>query len=82
MKDRLIVLASIVLGCSLIGCSSGDPGSATTEKPRTQEQMAPLQKGASDSKIARGGGLGDDGVVPAKPGEKTGLPQTGMKSKG
>ncbi|MEI8282976.1 MAG: hypothetical protein WCG75_11260 [Armatimonadota bacterium] len=82
MKNRLMVLVSVVLGCTLFGCSSGDPGAATTEKPRTQEQMAQVQKGASASKMANGGGMADDGVVPAKPGEKTGLPQTGMKSKG
>ena len=81
---RCIALVAVIAAFSipLLGCSSGDVGSATTEKPKSAEEVKSIQPGKDGSKAARGGGMADMEVVPARPGEKSGLPGPGAKSGG
>jgi len=78
-----------VLCCSLVlaicfaisGCGNG-VDEPTSLKKADAETVSKTQAGANGTKAAHGGGLDNDGVVPAKPGEKTGIPGPGGKAGG
>ena len=81
MKSYVSIVVAFSLVTGLLGCGS-DLGTATTEKKADAATIAKTQPGANGSKAARGGGVDNDPMMPAKPGEKTGIPEAGGKSGG
>lgn len=79
-RSKLLAAGVALLGAALAGCSSG-AANDTAEPPmkKADPSAAALQQGENGKKAAVGGGEADFGIVPAKPGEETGVPVGGRK---
>ena len=81
MRKLVSLLVVLPLAVALIGCGS-DPGAPIPTQKASAEEVQQTQPGMNGSKAAHGGGMADMDVVPAKPGEKTGVPGEGAKAGG
>jgi ABC-type phosphate transport system substrate-binding protein len=80
MKAICSIMALAVV-LVMTGCGSGTgEGDTSTLKKADAETIQKTQPGANGSKAAHGGGMADMDIVPAKAGEKTGLPDPGPKA--